>query len=92
MEVLLQLDTNSYGAGDYDKYIIKTDSLGNLVWSRTYEELGFDTNHSICQTNDEGYVMTGSTTSFGAVDFDIYFIKIDSIGIEFGLKPLEQEK
>ncbi len=74
---ILAGNTNSYGAGDSDKYIIKTDSLGNLVWSKTYGSSGFDTNHSICQTNDGGYVMTGSTTSFGAVDFDIYFIKID---------------
>jgi len=74
--------TLSFGAGNYDLYLIKTNSSGNISWQRTYggteqENLLFN---SVRQTNDGGYVIAGYTKSFGAGNFDVYLIKTKTNG------------
>jgi hypothetical protein len=58
-------NTMSFGAGGYDISLIKTDSLGNLLWSKVYGALGSDYAESFEQTSDSGYVICGGTTSLG---------------------------
>ena len=73
-------ETYSFGSGDSDVCLIKTDSLGNLLWSRTYGDSSFDGSSSVQQTTDKGYIVTGITKSFGAVDYDLMLTKLDSLG------------
>ena len=72
--------TASFGAGLDDVYLIRTDSLGDTVWTRTYG--GSDDDHGECvqQTQDGGYVIGGTTCSFGVGNCVVYLIKTDSIG------------
>jgi hypothetical protein len=72
--------TNSYGAGFDDVYIIKTDSLGDIMWTRTYGDTSSDRGLSIVQTNDGGFIVAGWTMSYGAGSNDFYLIKTDSLG------------
>lgn len=72
--------TNSFGAGLYDAWLIKTDSLGNVRWAKTYGGSNDDLVFSIEQTSDNGYVMAGSTQSFGNGGYDMLLIKTDSLG------------
>jgi len=72
--------TRSFGAGGYDVYIVKTDSSGDTIWTRTYGGVGEDYGYSVQQTTDGGYIVAGGTESFGAGGRDIYLIKTDSIG------------
>jgi hypothetical protein len=67
-----------YGSVNKDLYIIKTDSLGNEIWSGTYGGPGDDIASSIRRTPDEGYIIAGATTSYGAGNHDVYVIKISS--------------
>ncbi len=72
--------TDSFGAGGRDVYLIKTDSLGDTLWSRTYGGSDTDYGFSVQQTADGGYIVAGRTESFGAGDLDVYLIKTDSLG------------
>jgi len=72
--------TNSYGAGNYDIFLVKTDSAGNKLWQRTFGASGYDYGESVLQTDDGGFVIAGSSNSFGAGDSDIYIVKTDSNG------------
>jgi len=68
--------TNSFGAGEFDVYLIRTDSDGNMTWSKTIGESGDERSYSVQQTLDGGYIVTGFTNSFGAGEYDVYLVKI----------------
>ena len=73
-------ETSSFGKGGYDVYVIKTDSLGDTLWTRTYGGLEDDVGRWIEATEDKGYIIVGSTKSYGRGKADVYLIKIDSLG------------
>lgn len=68
--------TTSFGAGDYDAYLIKTNSAGNLEWYKTFGGPLFDVFTSVQQTSDGGYIAAGLTNSFDASNYDAYLIKL----------------
>ena len=72
--------TYSYGAGDADLYLIRIDSLGDTIWTKTYGGIGFDRGISIQVTSDSGFIVTGCTDSFGEGWSDVYLIKTDMEG------------
>ena len=72
--------TNSFGAGDEDFYLIKTNAQGDTLWTRTYGGTGREEGYSVEQTNDGGYIITGFTESFGAGRGDCYLVKTDAQG------------
>jgi hypothetical protein len=72
--------TSSEGAGDSDVYLVKTDTSGALLWSRAYGGVKADVGYSIRQTYDGGYIIGGTTQSFGADSSAMYLIKTDANG------------
>ncbi|MBI3502509.1 MAG: T9SS type A sorting domain-containing protein [Bacteroidetes bacterium] len=72
--------TGSFGAGDDDFYLIKTNSNGDTLWTKTYGGTGRDDGNFLQQTSDSGYIIVGTTQSFGAGANDIYAIKTDING------------
>jgi hypothetical protein len=73
--------SQSFGAGAADVYLLKTDSSGNVVWTRTFGGPDSEGGASVQQTSDGGYVVSAYTNSFGEGDWDVYLIKTDSNGL-----------
>ncbi|MCD4793583.1 MAG: T9SS type A sorting domain-containing protein [Bacteroidales bacterium] len=75
-------DTQSAGAGSWDIGIIKTDEFGVTEWTQTYGGLYEDRGQCIQHTTDGGYIILGTTDSYGAGSYDIWLVKIDNAGNE----------
>jgi hypothetical protein len=72
--------TNSFGAGNYDVFLNKIDSIGNILWYKTYGGSDYDYGWSLVQTPDSGFIVVGATSSFSTGNQDIYVIRTNSIG------------
>ena len=70
--------SRSYGAGNYDIYLIRTNEYGDTIWTRTYGGTGYDIAADVLQTNDGGFIIAGYTSSVGSGD--IYLIRTNSSG------------
>jgi hypothetical protein len=76
----LLCSSDSYGAGGNDMLLVKTNAMGVLEWNQTYGGSGSESVSSIIETDDGGYTLAGSTTSFGAGIADFWLVKVDSSG------------
>lgn len=72
--------TTSYGAGNNDVFLMKINSNGSLAWTKTYGGTIAEDGESVIQTNDGGYIITGSTSSYGEGGNDVLVIKTDMNG------------
>lgn len=72
--------TNSFGAGNSDMYLIKTDDKGDTLWTKTFGGTGIDYGICVRQTEDQGYIIAGHTDSYGSGFYDIYLVKTDAAG------------
>jgi len=60
-------------------YLIKTNALGNTLWTKQFNGNGNSHGNYIQQTNDSGFIITGYVEYYG-VTSDIYLIRTNGIG------------
>jgi hypothetical protein len=73
--------TMSFGAGHRDVYLIKTDSLGDTLWTRAYGLMDLDEGYDVQQTSDSGYIVVGVVNPEDLLDnMDVYVIKTNAQG------------
>jgi hypothetical protein len=77
---IIAATTNSYGAGNWDAYLIKTDVNGVLQWSKTYGKSGEDRAQCARQTPDGGFILCGRSASFGTASIDVALYRTNANG------------
>ena len=74
-------ETESFGAGQWDVYVVKLDASGNLQWTKTIGGRGSEEGLSLIQTSDGGYAIAGSTAFPEEKIFGFaYVVKLDANG------------
>ena len=96
-------NVSSYYGGQYDAWVIKISSTGNLQWQKSFGGTGSDIAHSIELTDDGGYIIAAETTSndfnvignHGSIDFWVFKISANGSMIwsrTYGSPASEQAK
>jgi uncharacterized delta-60 repeat protein len=70
----------SFGLGGHDAFIIKYNASGAMVWKKAYGGPADEGINKIIQTSDGGYIVAGQTESFGAGNYDVLVMKLNSSG------------
>ena len=79
-EVVITGRTESFGDSDGDLYLVKTDTLGNVKWEKSFGNSSKDEGIRIREDLDGNYLIIGSTEVAGNSLRDIYLIKTDTSG------------
>jgi len=72
--------TSSYGAGSSDCWLLKTSSEGEILWNMTLGGTSYDNGHDIISV-DDGLLIVGETSSYGAGWNDFWLVKLDMDGV-----------
>mgnify|MGYP003960080491 CR=1 FL=1 len=81
--------TSSYGLGDgggnrdgsHDFLAVRLDKRGELIWATTVGGPGDERgSYSVRPTRDKGFLLTGTTQSFGAGRTDLFLVKLAANG------------
>jgi hypothetical protein len=77
-------DPANLGVGNYDFWLVKTDSKGVMEWNQTYARTDVDKAYSLIETSDGGYALAGESYSAVTVDeeieHDCWLVKTDRDG------------
>ena len=73
-------EANPFGPGGFDFLLVKTDSNGNMEWSKTYGGTGWDTAYSLVETSDGGYAIAGTINAYTTDNSDFLLVKTDGYG------------
>jgi uncharacterized delta-60 repeat protein len=69
-------NTQSFGAGAKDFWILRLTPSGDIEWQKTFGTLLDEEANSIQQTSDGGYVIAGNISAFGAGSNDFLVLKL----------------
>jgi len=77
---MLAGSTSLISGGDDDGYLVKTDTSGALLWAKMYGDTAPDDFHRVESTTDGGYILSGTTSSYGDENPNIWMVKTNSTG------------
>jgi hypothetical protein len=72
--------SSSFGAGNYDVYLLKIKPDGDTLWTKTYGGNDFEEADAITPTPDGNFIIAGRTYFFNAGSDDVYLLKINPNG------------
>jgi len=68
------------GAATWDAVLIKTDGSGDVLWVETLDVTQSNLAHSLQQTDDGGYIVSGSARNLVTANSDVHLVKTDDNG------------
>lgn len=80
--------SSSFNGNNQDIYIMKIDSIGNLIWSKDYDISLYDYANFLSQTNNNGFVVSGGI-NIGGVNFSPFILKLNSSGNTIWSKTID---
>jgi hypothetical protein len=72
--------TSSFGAGNYDVYLLKIDVDGDSLWAQTYGGSAFDGGRAVVETESGELIVGGVTYRTSVKGNDAYLLGLDSEG------------
>lgn len=83
--LLLGATDSTLQTGPHDVYLVKIGETGDSLWSRVYGDtsdgpLTNDVGHCIKACPGGGYIIVGSTESYGAGAYDFYALRVTAAG------------
>lgn len=73
-------ETYSFGEGNNDVYVIRTDKNGSVIWEQTIGTPGNDVGKDFILTTFQSTIITGTTNGKGAGGDDVYAIRLNPAG------------
>ena len=74
-------DTRSFHNGfGSSVWLIRTNSIGDTLWTKVYGGSSYQGGKSIKQTDDGGFIVTGSYNNGGPTSTEVWLLKTDAIG------------
>lgn len=61
--------------------LTKTDKLGTLLWKKTFSEGGYTFGHSVDNTIDGGFIISGKAINQKNNNTEVYLIKTNALGV-----------
>lgn len=83
---ILAGETQSFGAGDSDFWVLKTDHNGSLLWQKAYGKSAKESVVCSIPGWTGGHIIAGNTESFGAGLQDVWLMNLDQEGNIFWQK------
>lgn len=77
---LFAVQTQSYGYGFSDVWVVKLNSEGSFAWQKSYGGQRNDYVDVVRQLPDGGFIAVGSTESSGAGRYDVWCARLSSTG------------
>ena len=81
--------TESFGAGDKDGWLLKTNANGDSMWSQTFGSSEQDEIFDFNTTSDGGFILIGATETSAVTQSDVWLIKTDANGNEQWTQTIE---
>ena len=79
---ILSAETYSFGAGNSDGWLVKTDQSGDMIWEKTYGTRGMERVYWVTALRDSSYIVTGRSDTLNALreEPDLLLFKVDLTG------------
>jgi len=81
-------ETYSFGNGQRDAYILRIDSNGDTLWTKTFGGVNDDVVRYIHIDRHQNILLVGNTESFGAGNSDAYLVYLDLNGDSIWTKTI----
>lgn len=79
-ELLMIGETSSFGQGQNDIWVLRSNHEGGILGSFTVGGLDRDFGRDILETMIGGYIILGETKSYGLGNYDIWLVNVDENG------------